>query len=143
MPKKAMPMRGIPEGFELTETTIAWIKERYPTVNIEGTLERFKDSASQHGRMYADWQAAMRTWVRKAVDNKWDGVEFKQGRAQDPRWITVLNEARKYGFRDPQSQETPDSYRTHLNAYKGDETVNRERASNVTDFAKSFAKRFG
>lgn len=121
MSKKSAPMSAIPEGFALTEKTIKFVSERFPTVNIEATLERFTDSALQHGRMYADWQAAFRGWVRRAVENKWDGVEFKKGRAQDPRWIPILSEAAPYGFREPLSHETPDTYRTQFNWWKDEQ----------------------
>jgi hypothetical protein len=133
MVKKAMPMTAIPNDFVLTEKTISWVTEKFPTVNIEGTLEKFSDSALANGRMYADWQAAFRTWVRKAVDNKWDGVEFKQGRAQDPKWLPILNEVRPYGFRMPQPQETPDSYRTQFNFWKRDQERNK-KPSPVIEF---------
>lgn len=138
MARKTMHVTGIPEGFALTERTIAWVNEKYPTVNIEGTLERFTESALAHGRMYSDWQAAFRSWVRKAIENKWDGCEFKQGRAQDPRWIGVLNEARKYGFRMPEPQETPDSYRTAMKLWQG--SLDTSRQGSVVEFAQKFGR---
>lgn len=118
MSKRAMPISGIPGDFQLTEKTIAWVSEKYPTVNIEGTLERFTESAQAHGRMYADWQAAFRTWVRKAVENKWDGVEYKQGKAQDPRWTSILKEVEPYGFRQPHALESPTAYKTDFEMWK-------------------------
>lgn len=121
MTRKAAAITAIPDEFALTEKTKGWVSERFPTVNIEATLERFTDSALQHGRMYADWQAAFRTWVRKAVENKWDGVEFKKGRAQDPKWIPILSEAGPYGFREPMQHETPDTYRTQFNFWKSEQ----------------------
>ena len=117
MPRKSAPMTVIPSDFQLTEKTRAWIETKYPTVNIEATLERFTDSALQHGRMYADWQAAARTWVRKAVENKWDGVEYKQGKAQDPKWAPVMQRASGYGFRQPYSYETETSYERELEKF--------------------------
>lgn len=121
MTKRVMPMSGLPEDFALTEKTIAWVDERFPTVNVERTLERFCESARANGRMYADWQAAFRTWVRNAVENNWNsGVEFKKGREDDPRWKPVLSEVQPYGFRAPEPQETPDSYRTAFNLWKRD-----------------------
>lgn len=116
--RKTMPLTVIAEDFDLTEKTIAWVNEKYPSVDIKGTLDRFTDSALTHGRMYADWQAAFRTWVRKAIENKWDGVEFKAGRKQDPRWQPILEEAKKYGFREPMSHETPGGYKTVFDQWK-------------------------
>lgn len=118
MPKKQMPMTGIAEDFALTERTIAHIAERYPTVDIDKTLELFTDHCRANGTMYADWQAGFRTWVRRNVEEKWKGVVYKQGRAQDPAWGPILNEARKYGFREPERHETPGSYRTELNRWR-------------------------
>jgi len=128
MSKKAA-MTTIPEDFALTEKTIAWVNEKFPTVNVEGTLERFVDSSHAHGRMYADWQAAFKNWVRKAIENKWDGVEFKQGRAQDPRWLPILNEVRPYGFRSPESHETPGSYRSAFEAWKRKQEVAKQTSA--------------
>jgi hypothetical protein len=119
MPRKQMPVTGIPKDFTLTETTLIYITTTFPTVNVEKTMERFVDSALAHGRMYADWQAAFRTWVRKAIENKWDGVEFKKGIEQDPRWTPILSEVAPYGFRKPMPHETPGSYRTEFNLWKG------------------------
>jgi hypothetical protein len=139
MSRKQMPVTGIPKDFALTETTLLYITQTFPTVNIEKTMERFTDSALQHGRMYADWQAAFRTWVRKAIENKWDGVEFKKGREQDPRWQPVLAEVAPYGFRAPLPHETPSSYRTDFELWTGKQ--NRDR-SPVIDFG-SVLQRFG
>jgi hypothetical protein len=136
MTKRSMPVCGLPEGFALTEKTVAWVNGRFPTVNIERTLERFTESALANGRMYADWQAAFRTWVRNAVENNWSsGVEFKKGREQDPRWVPILSEAAPYGFRAPMPHETPDGYRTEFNTWK----KNRARAP-VIEFGDHLKK---
>lgn len=140
MAKRAMSISGIPEDFKLTEKTIAWVNEKYPTVNIEGTLERFTESAQAHGRMYADWQAAFRTWVRKAIENKWDGVEFKQGRSQDPRWAPILNEVQPYGFRPPYPMETPDGYRTSFEIWKRKQNVDKPSRAPVLEFGPALKK---
>ena len=138
MTKKTMPVGGLPEGFVLTEKKIAWVDERYPSVNIERTLERFTESALANGRMYADWQAAFRTWVRNAVENKWSsGVEFKKGREQDPAWMPILGEVRPYGFRAPMPHETPGSYRTEFNMWKDKQ---KRAASPVIDFGSALKK---
>jgi hypothetical protein len=137
MVKRVMPISGIPEDFRLTEKTIGWVNEKYPTVNIEGTLERFVESAQAHGRMYADWQAAFRTWVRKAVENKWDGVEFKQGRVQDPKWTSILKEVEPYGFRQPHALESVNAYRTAFEMWK---RMQPERKAPVIDFGNILRK---
>lgn len=137
MSRKAMPISGIPEDFKLTEKTIQWVSEKFPTVNVEGTLERFIESAQAHGRMYADWQAAFKTWVRKAIENKWDGVEFKQGKAQDPKWVSILKEVEPYGFRKPHGLETPQAYRTSFETWKRQQPAVK---SPVIDFGNILRK---
>lgn len=128
--KKSMPVSAIPEGFTLTEKTVAWVIEKYPMVDVEGTIELFTENCEANGRMYADWQAAFRTWVRKAVDNKWSGVAYKKGKAQDPRWTPILSEVAPYGFRQPHELESPEGYRTAFNRWKDQQN----RSSNVTQF---------
>jgi hypothetical protein len=137
MVKRAMPISGIPDDFQLTEKTIAWVNEKYPTVNIEGTLERFTESAQAHGRMYADWQAAFKTWVRKAIENKWDGVEFKQGKVQDPKWISILKEVEPYGFRKPHALETPQAYRTSFESWQ---RTQKRASAPVLEFGPALKK---
>lgn len=141
MARKVMQVTGIPDEFKLTEKTIAWVGEKFPTVNIEGTLERFTESAQAHGRMYADWQAAFKTWVRKAIENKWDGVEFKQGKTQDPRWTSILNEVRPYGFRQPHALETPGAYRTCFEMWKiKQEVAQQSKKAPVIEFGNLLKK---
>lgn len=130
MPRKAAAT-AIPESFALTEKTITWVSEKYPTVQIDETLERFIEKALADGWMYADWQSGFRTCVRKGVDNGWNSiVRFKKGRAQDPKWIPILSEASPYGFREPLPHETPDTYRTQFNFWKDDQ----KRKAPVLDF---------
>lgn len=122
MTRKQLPMTGIPEAFALSEKTVAHVTERYPTVDIQGTLERFVEACEANGSMYADWQAGFRTWVRRNVEEKWKGVAYKQGKSQDPAWVPILTEASKYGFRQPASFETPASYRTKLMEWRSTAT---------------------
>lgn len=133
----------LPADFRLTEKTLAWVKEKYPTVHIEETLERFVETALANGWMYADWQSGFRTCVRKGVDNGWNSiVRYRQGRAQDPKWIPVLNEVRPYGFRMPEPQETPDSYRTKFNQWRREQELSKPK-SPVIDFGNLLNKRIG
>lgn len=111
----------LPEPFELTEKTLAWMAEKHPQIDIDETLERFKDWARQKGVMYADWQAGFKSVVRKAMDSGWRSiVTFRKGREADPTWQPIVAEAKKYGFRDPDRMETPNGYRTAFNIWKGD-----------------------
>lgn len=139
MPRRTLPTTGISEDFQLTEKTIARLERDYPTVHIERTKDRFERKAKANGWMYRDWQAAFLNYCDNA--QKYGGVEFKRGRDQDPLWIPVLNEARSYGFRVPEWQETPDSYRTSLKLWMSKKELGKKAP--VVEFGsvlKGFAK---
>lgn len=130
--KKTLPVTALPADFKLTEKTIALVSAKYPTVDIESSLERFVETAEANGWMYADWQAGFRTCIRKGVDNGWNSiVRFKEGRAHDPRWISVLSEVAPYGFREPLEQETPSSYRSAFEFWK--KTQQQSRSTGAVD----------
>jgi hypothetical protein len=50
-----------PAGYEYAKT-------KAPGMNIEASLEEFEDYNLRNNRTNADWDAAWRTWVRKAVE---------------------------------------------------------------------------
>lgn len=136
MPRKTMPLTALPEDFELTARTIETVSREHPTIDIPATLEKFRRKADALGWMYKSWQSAFLNYCDNG--QKYGGVEFKQGRAQDPRWTSVLNEARKYSFRMPEPQETPDSYRTKLNQFIGDKDTNERNRSSVVNLVRNF-----
>lgn len=104
------------DDFRLTEKTLEWLEAKSPTLNIDETLEIFRDKAAAKGWVYRDWQAAFRNYVRNG--NLYGGLVFRAGRADDPRWKPVLAEAASYGFREPLQHETPASYRTAFQDWK-------------------------
>lgn len=106
----------LPEGFCLTDATMQWLAGKFPTVDVEETIERFTDNAAAKAWAYRDWQAAFRNYIRNG--QKYGGVSYKQGVQQDPLWKPVLAEAARFGFRKPDPMETPRSYRTALDAWK-------------------------
>lgn len=118
----------IPEGFELTDSTLAWLAEKHPTIDVDDTLERFTDNAAAKSWAYRDWQAAFRNYVRNG--KLYGGVTYKQGRNDDPLWAPVLQDARQFGFRDPMPHETPSSYRTQLMLWRQAPQVSEETARN-------------
>lgn len=130
--KKTLPQTALPKDFKLTDKTISIVEMRYPTVDIEASLERFIETAEAGGWMYADWQAGFKTCIRKGVDNGWNSiVRFKEGRAQDPRWKPILSEVEPYGFRKPSEAETPEGYRTAFEQWK--KTQNQSRSTGAVD----------
>ncbi len=106
----------LPDDFRLTEKTLEWLAAKSPTLNIDETLEIFRDKAAAKGWSYRDWQAAFRNYVRNG--RKFGGLVYKAGRDQDPRWMPVLAEARQYGFREPTTAESPAGYKTALDVWK-------------------------
>lgn len=131
------PARGLPEDFLLTEDTKNFLAREFANIDMEKTLEIFRDKAEADGWMYSNWQAAFRNYVRNA--QKYGGVAYKNGRAEDPRWQPILAIAKPYGFREPSEHETPASYRTAFETWKGEQ----KRATNVLPFEQEFARRFG
>lgn len=113
---KTLPGTAIPEDFQLTEKTIARVEQSDFSVDIPKTLNRFILKAESHGWIYKNWQSAFLNYVANGKD--YGGVEYKIGRAADPRWLPILAEAKPYGFRDPLAHETPGSYRTEFEQWK-------------------------
>jgi len=129
MPRKTAPLRAIREDETYSEKVVTWAAEKYPTVDIPATFEVFADHCRTHGSMYACFDAALRTWVRNAIDKGYGGAKFKQGIAADPKWIPVLAKAKEYGFRPPElPRETADIYGKALQAH-----IDSGKRSNVTN----------
>jgi hypothetical protein len=105
----------LPEPFELDEGTLAWIAQKMPTVDVEETYAIFVDKALAKGWRYRDWQAAFRNYIRSA--KLYGGVVYKASRESDPRW-SLIHQARKEGFRDPEAHETPQSYASAFTYWK-------------------------
>lgn len=125
MSRKLLPMTGIPDGFVLTDKTRATVESEYPTIDVDATLEKFRRKADAGGWMYKSWQSAFLNYCDNA--QKYGGVVFRQGRAQDPLWVRVLNETRPYGFRMPHPHETPQSFRTSFESWKRDQRIDEPK----------------
>lgn len=56
----------IPESFKATEPVMTWALERGLRRDyVELQLEAFIDDARSNQRLHADWDAALRTWIRR------------------------------------------------------------------------------
>ncbi len=56
----------IPEGFKASGAVIDWALSRGLTRDyVEQQLEAFSDDARSNRRLHADWDAALRTWIRR------------------------------------------------------------------------------
>lgn len=109
----------IPDPFELTPATLAWLAKKYPQVDADETLEKFVLDAKAKGWMYANWQAGFQGIVRKGMDNGWRSiVTLKGGREFDPKWQPILQEAKKFGFREPHETEAHGPYRTAFEMWR-------------------------
>lgn len=127
MPRKSLPMTGIAEDFRLTERTLERVAKDYASVDLPATLDRFVRKAEALGWMYRNWQAAFLNYLDNG--QKYGGVVYIVGKAADPLWKPVLDEAGKYGFRLPYATETPSSYRTQLMLWR--QTPPEQAQSNV------------
>lgn len=115
MKTKTTPGRAIHEDECFSEKVVAWCADKYPTVDVAETFDVFADHCRAVGSMYADWDAALRQWIRNGVDKGYGGVKFKQGIKADPKWMPVLAKAKQYEFRAPElPRETPTAYNLAL-----------------------------
>ena len=106
----------IAADFQLTPASLEWTGQKFPMVDVDETLELFRDKAAAKAWSYRDWQAAWRNYLRNG--QKFGGIVYRAGRVADPRWEPILGEARPYGFRAPLEHETPASYRTQFEQWK-------------------------
>lgn len=119
----------IAEDFELSPTTRTWIEKKYPQVDVEKTVEKFRRKAEAEGWMYRNWQRGFEGIVEKGMENGWRTIVTIKGGVQfDPKWIPLLKETRAAGFREPEKHETPQIYRTAFDQWK------RQPKTNVVNF---------
>ena len=102
-------------GYSDAEKTMlrAWASREYPQLDFDATMIRFEEHADKWTARI--WTSKFKRVIRAGIDNGYRGiVVFLGGREHDPRWQSILHEARKSGFREPTEHETPQSYRTEL-----------------------------
>jgi len=59
----------LPQDFIVTDAMKLWAREKYPTVvDLEGATEEFRDYYLRHGKVFLDWTAAWRSWIRKVPE---------------------------------------------------------------------------
>src|SRR5688572_25955788 len=129
------PGKGIPDLFFPNCSTQDWIAREFPNADIEKTLAVFGDKARAGGWLYSDWNSALRNYFRNSV--RYGGVVFKGGIEHDPRWQSVLHEARKHGFREPHETETHTGYRTQFDLWLISPESRRSRVVDVSALAAS------
>lgn len=115
MPKRQRNYQSLDEsGYSLTDAVRTWCAAKHPTIDIEGTFEVFCDKALANDWIYANWDAALRNYIRNG--NLYGGIVYKAG-MDNPAFAQLIAEARGIGFRDPLKGESPGAYRTALKAH--------------------------
>lgn len=64
------PLTTLPLDFEVTGSMKLWAQEKVPGVDIERETENFRDWHVSKGNTFKDWEAAWRTWMRRAIQNR-------------------------------------------------------------------------
>lgn len=136
--RKTTPVRGIRDDEMYSLTVFDWAATKYPTVDVEATFEVFADHCKTHGSMYADFDAGLRTWIRNGVDRDYGGIVFKRGKEADPKWVSLLADARQYGFREPYKSEPPGAYRTDFEMWKSKQKTSNNVSPLIADALKKF-----
>ena len=120
MPKRTKNYTDIEEsGYQLDDSMIEYMTERYPDMAPAETFELFRDNCLANDRIYSSWPAAFRNYLRKPAD--WGGFAYKQGMEGDPTWRQLIIEARAIGFRAPRLPiESASVYRSELRSFVPD-----------------------
>lgn len=109
--KRAKDTTTLPEPFELTEATLTWLTDFYPTVDPKIAHTRFESWACE--MEYRDWQRAFRNSVIRAADRNELGPMLKKIKPKTI-WDDLLTEATAIGFRQPNHGEKIEDYRLAL-----------------------------
>ena len=59
---------GIQETWRPPENVLAEYQTRYPELDVERELEKFRDHFIATGKTYKNWTAAYRNWLRRAAE---------------------------------------------------------------------------
>lgn len=59
---------GVPSEFKVTDEMKQWAREHTPDVKVAQQTHQFLDYHRAKGSVFKDWQAAWRTWMRKAAE---------------------------------------------------------------------------
>jgi len=122
-------------GFVLDADLRAWLADKFPTVDPDGTYELFVDKALAKGWLYVSWPAAFRNYIRKGREHPdWGGIAYQSGMT-DPAFAQLVIEAKAVGFRLPHKHESAGAYRTALKEY------DRATASRQVSFIGTAIKR--
>ena len=131
MPRKA-PAKGIDAaGLALSEEIRRELAAKFPRVDLDKTLEIFRDKALAHGWLYSNWLAAFRNYIRNG--EKFGGVEYRPG-FSDPKFDALIERAKSIGFRMPSRVDSVGTYRQALDEY--DKRTARQSSLNLGSVLK-------
>jgi hypothetical protein len=132
VPRRTTNYESIEEsGYEPDDEMQRYCADKYPTVDVDGTFELFRDNALSHDKVFASWPAAFRTWLRNGL--KYGGIVYRSG-LSDPAFAQLIQEADGVGFRRPLPKESAGAYRTAL---RSREPPRSDRVVNFSGLAAS------
>jgi len=114
----------LPEPFFLSQSTLIWLAQKHPLVDIAETLEVFQDKSRARGWHYVCWQSAFKNYVR--FGRQYGGVVFKSVNVSELRWRELLAKTRAANFREPEIGESWQGFK--------DAFDNRQPRQNVIQF---------
>lgn len=122
----------VPDDFQLTELTAAWLAKRYPQIDVEIALERFLSWATNY--TYQNHQRVFQGFINREADNNKLGPMLKKAEPKKDRGQMLIEIAKSVGFRDPISGEKFDQYEAAINDHKA------IQASNVVQMVRGAMK---
>lgn len=86
---------GLPDGFVFSERVRSWahIELKLDDATIEREQAKFLDHAETHGPKYVSWDAAARSWLRRASEGTFGPVNGARVVARNGRDIGMSNDA--------------------------------------------------
>jgi len=122
-PSRRKPSKPIPESFP-DKPCLTWAREEAAktdrNLSVDREAERFRNHAQQHDRRCADWAAAWRNWVDKAIERAPSlGIAFSPTPASDnvDPWPARIREWQRSGdWKSGDWGPPPDSPKTEVPA---------------------------
>lgn len=65
--RRSRSQTGAPDEFEISDSLAAWALQNCPTIDLKEETDVFLDYHRARGTSFSSWDAAWRTWMKKAV----------------------------------------------------------------------------
>jgi hypothetical protein len=82
--KKPQPKTA--DDYEPSEAITSDFEERYPGLRLDMELAKFRDHHMANGSKFADWDRAMRKWLRQASEWSKDARAARASMSTDSEW---------------------------------------------------------